>query len=171
MPILIPEWTPEVIPNGTPMSLLKLIPKLIPNCIPKLIPWRSVLGPVDEAALDLVREIIGRLRKSDVAVFVASEVPAQPPTATAVVVSAEGRHGHGSPGQLPLAPSEIRAAVSKAALRAQLAGDFEKVSALLRAVLNASQSFCVSYSLFIIDLGFYRMVSSCIFSKALYALI
>ena len=123
---------------------------------PTLIPRRSVLGAIDEVALGLVRATIGRLRKSDVAVFVTSEIPAQPHGATVALAlphSAEGRNGHGSPGQLPAAPSDIRAAVSKAALRAQLVADFEKVSALLRAVLNVSQSFFIAYSSFIIDSG------------------
>ena len=117
---------------------------------------RSVLGVIDEAALDLVRDTIGRLRKSDVAVFVASEVPAQTPAATVALAlphSAEGRSADGSSGGLPSAPSDIRAAVSKAALRAQLVGDFEKVQALLRAVLSVSQCFCIAYSSFIIDSG------------------
>ena len=115
------------------------------------------MGPIDEAALDLVRATIGHLRKSDVVVFVASEVLAQPPAATADVApshSAEGRSGHGSAGQLPAAPSDIRAAVSKAERRAQLLADWEQVLALLRAVLNMSQSCCVLYFLFIIDSGF-----------------
>ena len=71
---------------------------------------------------------------------VASEVIARPDASAGVVDqgsgnSAEGRSGQSSAARLPSAPSDIRAAISKAADRAKLLGDFEQVLALLRAVL------------------------------------
>jgi len=101
------------------------------------------LGAIDDNSLALCEEVIQHLGPMDIAVFIESSIPSASPLQAVVPAgspsqaevpaqSAEGRGGCGGAGHLPLAPSDLRAAVGKAALRAQLIADFDKVIAVLK---------------------------------------
>ena len=101
---------------------------------------RSALGGVGDHALTVCDEVVQLLGPMDIAVFVESSIPSVSPAPVAQAGSAEGRGGGEEAGrlQLPSAPSDLRAAMGKAALRAQLAQDLDKVVAALK---NSSGRF------------------------------